>query len=130
MEAVAFIDQADAQWVHEGQPVRILLDAYPDRPIRRRQTENGPLELTVAQLSRSETDSDRRSQWAKAGELPEPAETQKPAPHRPTYQARVLLDNPDGLLRPGLTGLARIRTENLTLAGRLWRLVCQTFRLE
>ena len=130
MEAVAFLDQADVSWVHEGQPVRILLDGYPDRPIRRRHTENGPGELTVAQLSRSETDSDRRSQWAKAGELPEPAETRKPAPHRPTYQARVLLDNPDGLLRPGLTGLARIRTENLTLAGRLWRLVCQTFRLE
>jgi len=130
MEAVAFLDQADAPWVHEGQPVRILLDAYPDRPIRRRQTENGPLELTVAQVSRSAPHSDRRSRWAGAGGLPEPAETGTPSTNRPTYQAQVLLDNPDGLLRPGLTGWARIRTENLTLAGRLWRLVCRTFRLE
>ncbi|MCS7304001.1 MAG: biotin/lipoyl-binding protein [Thermoguttaceae bacterium] len=131
MEAVLFLDQTDVKLVLEGQPVKILLNAYPDRVIRRRQTKDGSVELTIAELSRSEMDPASWAAESKTGRLPRSvASPEKYLPNRPKYQARVLLDNPDGLLQPGLTGLARIRTENLCLAHRLWRLVCQTFRLE
>ena len=131
MEAVLLVDQADVKLVREGQPVKILLDAYPDQPIRYRQTESGPVGLEIAEVSRSKTTQTRWGLSPPEGSLPDSTEwagSQRRS--RPTYQARVLLDNAEGLLRPGLTGQARIRTENLTLAQCLWRLVCQTFRLE
>jgi len=132
MEAVLQIDQTDVKWVQEGQPVKILLDAYPDRPLRYRPTESGWVELEIAELSRSESPGVQGVLAIRSGILPghRNAGTGALDSDRPKYQARVLLDNAEGLLQPGLTGLARIRTENLTLADRLWRLVCQTFRLQ
>ncbi len=131
MEAVLFVDQADVKLLQEGQPVKILLDAYPHQPIRYRQTETGVEELTIAELSRSQIPLTDWQQRPGNTRMPAGAtQGSRQATHRPTYQARVLLDNSEGLLQPGLTGLARIRTENLTLASRVWRLVCQTFRLD
>ncbi|HPP51956.1 MAG TPA: hemolysin D [Thermoguttaceae bacterium] len=131
MEAVLLVDQADVKLLQEGQPVNILLDAYPDWPIRYRQTESGAAGLEIAEVSRSKM---TRTHWGLSFHEENPPDSrdwQKDQQRgRPTYQARVLLENTEGLLQPGMTGLAKVRTENLTLAGRLWRLVCQTFRLE
>lgn len=132
MEALLVMDQADVKWVQEGQPVKIFLHAYPDRPITSRQQQGQRVALEIVEVSRSEVQRVPLGLSTKAGgDVP----TEKDAlghqrPARPSYQARVLVDNPEGFLRPGLRGLARIRTENLTLAGRLWRLVCQTFRVQ
>ena len=48
-----------------------------------------------------------------------------------SYWASVPLDDPEGLLRIGLRGRAKVHTDWQTLGSRLWRLVVETlnFRL-
>jgi hypothetical protein len=48
-------------------------------------------------------------------------------PLTPVYQARVPLDDPEGLLSIGLTGNAKVYAGWQTLAQRSWRFVARTF---
>jgi hypothetical protein len=47
-----------------------------------------------------------------------------------TYQARVLLADPQHLLRIGLRGQAKIETAPRTLGNRIWRLLSETFNFK
>jgi hypothetical protein len=51
-------------------------------------------------------------------------------PMSTSYQARVPLDNPDGLLRVGLTGKAKVFTGWQPLGRRLARYLYQTFHFK
>jgi hypothetical protein len=44
-----------------------------------------------------------------------------------TYQAHVHVDDPDGLLRLGLRGRAKVHCAPQTLASRAWRFLSDTF---
>ena len=46
------------------------------------------------------------------------------------YQASVPLDDPDLRIALGGTGQAKIHAGWQTLASRLWRVACRTFRFE
>jgi hypothetical protein len=51
-------------------------------------------------------------------------------PLNTSYQASARLDNPSGLLRNGLIGMARIETQPRTLAARFWHYISHTFNFQ
>lgn len=122
MEALLVIDQADRVFISEGQKVELQLEEQPFEP----------LWSTLEQIStRPLTESPRHLSNKAGGQLP--TETDPSGIERPmstSYPARVFLDNPDGLLRIGLTGQAKVHAGYRTLGQRLWRFVTQTFNFK
>mgnify|MGYP006910734337 CR=1 FL=1 len=127
------IDQADVVMVQKGQEVEILLDALPQRPLAESPVDGKPAKLSITRIANVDLKiSPGRLSTKAGGELPtrtDPSGRERPL--SASYQARVPIDDPDGLLRTGLRGTARIRVADHTLGSRLWRLAMQTvnFRL-
>lgn len=122
LEANLTIDQADLNFVHEGQRVQIKLDELPFHTF----------EGVIEQISNREmTSSPKQLSNKSGGELA--TKTDEAGVERPmstSYLARVLLDNDDDLLRLGLTGRAKIHAGSRTLGQRLWRYIAQTFNFQ
>ncbi|HJT34045.1 MAG TPA: hemolysin D [Pirellulales bacterium] len=119
MEANLVVDQADVQYLRIGQEVDIKLDEAPFDLLRGEITEiaNEPLRVSPKSLSNKS-----------GGELA--TKTDESGVERPqaiSYQVRVPLDDPEGMLKIGLKGRARVHTAPRTLGHRLWRYVTQTF---
>lgn len=118
LEAILVIDQADIEFVQRGQRVEIKLDELPDERLVGEVAEVSQSDLKV---------SSRRMSAKSGGELAtktDPSGAERPL--RPSYQARVPIDDPDGLLRLGLRGRGKIhmdRDQWRTLAQRGWRLL-------
>ncbi|NLF08963.1 MAG: hypothetical protein GX594_13430, partial [Pirellulaceae bacterium] len=66
------------------------------------------------------------------GELPTQTDptTGIERPQSTSYQARVPIDDPEGMYLLGLRGQARVHTRPISLGSRLWRLVARTFNFE
>ena len=90
------------------------------------------MEGAIDEIAADELEVSPRNLSAKVGgELPtETDDTGAERPLNPSYQARVFLDDPDGLLRPGLRGTAKILTEPQSLGRRAWRLISETFNFK
>ena len=133
MEAILVIDQADIELVRKGQEVRILLDELLGQPIAHNTAGGEAVALSIAQIAQRDLMiSPKRLSTKAGGDLPtrtDPGGMERPM--SASYQASVPIDDPDGLLRSGLRGTARIRVDNASLGARLWRLAMQTinFRL-
>ncbi len=120
-EAVLVVDQSEVELVRLGDPVEMMLDAYPGRVIS----------AQVDRLSseRIETASLRLSAQG-GGEL----ETRQgpqgtPRPVHTAYQAVCYFrPEPDMKLRLGLRGHGRVAVRPMTCLERFWRFVQQTFR--
>jgi putative peptide zinc metalloprotease protein len=113
LEAVLVIDQADVGQVSAGQEVEIQLDELPSQTFSGRIAETAEIDLKRApeQLSvktggELQTASDRRG-----GERPASA----------SYQARVPLDDPNGLMLLDARGRAKIHVSSQAIGPRLWR---------
>ncbi|MBN2022184.1 MAG: hemolysin D [Pirellulales bacterium] len=123
MEAVLYIDQGDIEFVARDQTVEIKLDELPF------ETFTG----TIADKSPSESKiSPHRLSTRAGGDLPTKMdEAGVERPMSTSYPAKVYLDDPEGLLRIGLRGRAKIHTRWQTLGQRAWRLLNQviTFKL-
>ncbi len=119
MEAQLVIDQGDIEFVQEGAEVEIKLDELPGRTLRG----------VVEEVSRSDLKASPRNLSNKAGgELA--TATGAGGVERPlsaSFQARVRLEDPEGLLRLGLRGTAKIHAGRQTLAARFYRYLSQTF---
>ena len=120
LEAVLVVDQADVQFVREGQRVRILLDETPGRSLWGQVSQISAMDLKVAprELARHESLPTR------------PDEAGTPRPVSPSYQVRVELEPHDTPLLVGEAGEAKIHVEPQTLLARLARYLNRTFRLE
>ncbi|NLE38472.1 MAG: biotin/lipoyl-binding protein, partial [Pirellulaceae bacterium] len=123
MEAILYVDQGDVEFVAKGQRVEIKLDELP--------FETFKSEIVNLAKSKTETVSKRLSTEG-GGELA--TKTDEAGVSRPqsaAFQASVPLDDPDGLLRIGLRGRAKIHTIPQTIAQRVWRMLNQliNFRL-
>ncbi|MGQ9575611.1 MAG: HlyD family efflux transporter periplasmic adaptor subunit [Thermoguttaceae bacterium] len=124
MEAVLVIDEADRPFVAEGQHVEIKLDAYPFETLEGQISKISPEQLRI---------SPRRLSPKAGGELPTRLDP-KTGVERPlstSYQASVPLDDPDGILRLGLRGRAKVhmdRSRWQTIGQRFWRFLSRTFR--
>jgi putative peptide zinc metalloprotease protein len=117
MEVVLYIDQGDIEFVVKGQEVEIKLEELPHEVFWTEIEEIAP--------SHSQASSQRLSTKA-GGEMP--TETDPSGVERPTsttYEALAPLDDPDGLLRLGLRGRAKIHTRWQTVGKRLWRFANQ-----
>ncbi len=122
LEAVLVVDQADIDFVKEGQRVEIKLDGLPHDRLEGEVTEIASAQLQAA--------SERLSTKS-GGELPtktDPSGVERA--QSTSYQVRVPLDDPEHLLRLGLRGRAKIHMafqDWQTLGQRLWRQINQTF---
>jgi putative peptide zinc metalloprotease protein len=128
MEAVLVIDQADIEFVGEGQPVQLRLESLPQQTFTYNLVDDRRVRLTIAEVSKSDLKISPVQLSAKAGgELPtrtDAAGQQRPL--TPSYQARVPLDAPEANLLPGLRGQAKIKVGYQPLAARLYRWVART----
>lgn len=119
LEAILVVDQADIPFVQLGQKVDIMLDELPGAVFHSEITEISPDALKI---------SSKRLSTKSGGELATKTdESGVERPMSPTYQVRVPLDDPNGLMRLGLRGRAMVFAEWQTLGQRTWRLVTRTF---
>jgi putative peptide zinc metalloprotease protein len=118
-EAVMVVDQTEVEFVKQGQPVDLKLDAFPSR------TFSG----TVEQLAEThiETGSERLSVKAGGGVPTKTDEAGRETPISTSYEALMTLDDADGVFTPGMRGTARIQVGSRTVGQWLLRLLWQTF---
>jgi len=94
MQLRVAIDEADVGQVEPGQRATFVVDAYPARRF--------PARVTRIDLGSNNT--------ANASASGQAAQGQQNAVV--SYEARLAVANPDGLLRPGMTATATVATEN------------------
>jgi putative peptide zinc metalloprotease protein len=120
MEAILIIEQADFVFIDKGQEVDVNLQELPGESFHGVVTE-------IA--SGRDLESIPKSLQSKyKGDVATKADpTGVERPLTPVYQARVPLEDPEGLLSIGLTGNAKVHAGWQTLAKRTWRFVARTF---
>ena len=109
------MNEKQVRWVHKGQPVEIKSYAYPGRTLT--GTIAADPVILVGQ------DMPAAFSARRHGDVPTAFDRQgKEVPLERTFEAEIEVDNHEGLLRPGMTGRAKIN------AGRhLWgQLVLQS----
>ena len=104
LEAVLVIDQADDSLVKEQQKVDIKFDAFPFETMGGKIDEKSrePLKLAPKRLSAKQAQGGLATKTDTSG-AERPAST--------SYQARVPLDDSEGVLRLGLRGQAKIHMD-------------------
>jgi putative peptide zinc metalloprotease protein len=122
MEAVVVIDQHDRDLVKEGNRVEIMYDAA--------QLES--VMGTIVKISESEMkESPSNLAINQGGTLDTKAdEFGRNRPISTSYQARVILDNPEVPLRPGYRGVAKVHLAWRSLGSRFYRYITKTFNFE
>ena len=93
MQLRVAIDEADVGQVEPGQRATFVVDAYPARRFPARVTRIDLGSNTVANATQGQPAQGQQNQVV-------------------SYEARLSLANPDGLLRPGMTATATIATES------------------
>lgn len=118
-EAIMAIDQADNEFVEVGQPVEIKLDALAWRVFEGQVDEKSvrPMEQAPRALGNQAGGGLATKTDAAGREIPLDA----------TYQARVGIDDPDGVIGIGYRGRGRVRAGWQTLGNRIWRYLARTF---
>jgi len=116
------IDQSEVEFIGRGQPVDLKLDAFPWRTYRGVVDELAETHL--------ETSSERLSVKA-GGQVPTRTdESGRELPISTSYEAMMSLDDPDGVLTPGMRGTSRITVGSRTVGQWLLRLLWQTFNFK
>jgi len=123
VEAVLMVDQADVPLLSIGQEVLLGLTESAGATVRGRI---GRISQTVAQ------GTSQRLSVRHGGGLDTRVDntTGQLRPLSPAYQARVLLENDAGILRPGLCGDARISVISETMGTRIGHYWARTFNFE
>jgi len=122
LEALLVIDQADISLVKRKQKVEIKLDSLPHEVLPGEITDVSEQKLRVSPRSLSARTGGELATTTDRSGAERPAST--------SYQARVPLDDPDGMLRLGLRGRAKIHMDFRgwqTIGQRIWRYINQTF---
>ena len=122
LEAVLAIDQSDIEFVHPDQDVEMLI----------RQLPLQIFQSVTEQISPSEMKSTPKSLSSQYGGdiVTTKGEDGSDVPQSTKYRVNVALANPDALILPGSTGVAKIRTGSQTVGQRIWRLLSRTFQFE
>ena len=92
MQLRVAIDEADVGQVRQGQSATFLVDAYPGRQFPARVTRVDLASNTTAAATPTNTGGQQSTVVS--------------------YEARLEVANPEGLLRPGMTATATVRTGN------------------
>jgi putative peptide zinc metalloprotease protein len=123
LEAVLIVDQADSNIVRKDQRVDLKLEGF----------SGVTLHSHIAEIAESELKAASQRMTTKyGGELPTKTDPQSglERPQSTSYQARVPIDNPDGLILLGIRGQARVYTDWLPIGARFWRLLTHTFNFK
>jgi len=119
LEGVMVVDQSEVEFIARGQPVDIKLDAFPWRTFSGKVDELADTHI--------EAGSERLSVKA-GGQVPTKTdESGRELPISTSYEAMASLDDPEGVLTPGMRGTARIKVGSRTVGQWLLRLLWQTF---
>jgi putative peptide zinc metalloprotease protein len=123
LEAVLIIDQADRSLIRNGLDVDLKIEGLPGTTWHSEIAEIAESELKV---------TPQRLSTQSGGEVPTKVDptTGVQRPMSTSYQARVPIDDPEGLLRLGLRGQARVYTDWVPLGVRLYRLIAHTFNFK
>ena len=122
VEAALIIDQADIDFVHEGQDVAILLDELPGETFQGRIHSISVQNLDVAPESlATKSGGSLRTRTDRSG---------VERPLTATYRARVHLTDPAQRLLPGFRGRAKIHAGHLPLGSHLVRYLSETFHFK
>lgn len=122
LQADLVIDQADIDFVRPGLKVEIKLDELPHHVFHG----------TIRDIATEAMKAASPRLASKAGG-PVATQTDESGIERPqstSYQAHVDIDDPDGLMRLGVRGQAKIHSDWQTLASRTWRFITQTFNFK
>lgn len=118
--ATLLVDGGEVKFLQPGQKTRVRIEQLPGRV----------LEGEVVEVARHEAQDDSRAVAARAGLSSLFTGMIAPGNEGAHYEVRVRLDSePTQTLVIGGRGEAKVATERITLARRLWRLIVQTFRL-
>jgi len=122
LDAVLVIDQSDRDVIGNDRrrSVDLKLSGFASTTIR---SELGPIsESKIKSVS-------KRLSNKSGGEIATKTEqaTGQETPMSTSYQANAPIDDRTGVYRLGQCGQARVYTDWMSLGGRLWRLLCQTF---
>lgn len=122
LEAMLIVDQGDVIFLQKGQKVEVKFDALPLDITYTTLTELPTRDIQVApQRLAAKAGGDLATVTDESGvERPQSA----------SYPAMAPLENPDGTLRIGLRGRAKIHTEPKTLWQRASRFVQQTLNFK
>ena len=121
-DAILVVDQYDIESVHLGQKVKVMLDESPGRTYESDITEISPEEMKILPKQLSNKSGGAVETKTDESGVPKPAST--------SYEARVPLDDSDGILLPGLKGEAKISAIPHSLGWRTWRFLQRTFHFK
>lgn len=123
LEAILVIDQADIPYVRTEQTVDMKLDELPYDTLRGeiKEVANVDLKITPRALSTKS-----------GGELASKTDPHSgiERPQSACYQARVPVDDPDGVLRLSLRGRGKIYADWLPMGTRLWLFLAHMFHFK
>jgi len=121
-QAVIVLEQEDIEFVRVGDAVEILLDALPQQTLSGSVDEIAIGEMREAPRRLSNKAGGELSTKSTGGSAERPVST--------SYQVRVHVEDPDGMLRVGWRGTARIRVAALPLGSRVLRSLSRTFHFQ
>lgn len=121
-EMILLIDQSEVEFVREDQAVELVFDALPGQTFQGTVVEKSvrPISVSPKAVS-SKAGGDLATQTDGGGQE---------RPQSPTFPARVEIDDPDGVLRAGFVGRAKIHAGYKTLGWRIYRWFSETFRVK
>lgn len=117
------ISEEDFSEVVEGLPVELKVYAYADKVFHGKVMEISPARIESLEnpaLSTKYGGSLPTERLAKAGEIPK----------LPFFQITMKIDNPEGLLKPGMTGISKIYCEKRSLIALLWNRILRIIKPE
>ncbi|MDR1485421.1 MAG: biotin/lipoyl-binding protein [Planctomycetaceae bacterium] len=122
LEAVIVVDQSKMGFLRRGGRVEVMLHELPDRIFVGEINEFEEQAVASIEVQLSTT---------AGGEVP--TMRQKDGSEKPlsaSYRVKMMLDNNDNIIKPGMTGIAKIHVAPQTLAMRAWRMFNETFNFK
>ncbi|MDR2642718.1 MAG: biotin/lipoyl-binding protein [Planctomycetaceae bacterium] len=119
LEVVIVVDQSKMGFLRIGNRVEVMLHELSDRIFVGEINEFEEQAVASVEIQLSTT---------AGGEVP--TMRQKDGSEKPTsasYRVKMLLDNPNNIIKPGMTGIAKIHVAPQTLSMRAWRLFNEIF---
>lgn len=120
LAAVLLVDDSAVKFLQPGQKARLRVEQLPGKV----------LDGEVVEIARHKAQDDKRAMAARADLSPLFTGMIAPGSEGAHYEVRVRFESePSENLVIGGRGEAKVATERVTFARRLWRMVVQTFRV-
>lgn len=116
------VPEAEVSDIRVGQRVELKIHAYPKTTFAGKVREVSPWRLEVLENPALSA--------RLGGRVPSQTDLREghEVPLYPTFQVTIQVENPQRLLRPGMTGLAKVYCGRQPLSGHLWRRLQQILK--